>query len=124
MKSLAPGLWTSKYPLTILGTNHGRTVTVIRLSSGKVIVHSMAPFTSEDLAEIRDIGQVAWLVEAMLLHDTYAGEGPNHFPGIPFLGPPGFGGVVGLDDPVLRAGFGSYQLSGSGSWRLVRPQSE
>lgn len=109
MKSLAPGLLTSKYPLTILGTNHGRTVTVIRLSSGKVIVHSMAPFTSEDLAEIRDIGQVAWLVEAMLLHDTYAAEGPKHFPGIPFLGPPGFGGVVGFPVEGLLPAPGEWE---------------
>ncbi|MCW1912007.1 hypothetical protein OJ996_00370 [Luteolibacter sp. GHJ8] len=94
MNEIAPGLWTLRYPLSVLGTGHGRTVTVIRLNSGKLIVHSMAPFTSADIAAIRSAGEPAWLLESMLLHDTYAAEGREAFPGIPFLGPPGFGKVV------------------------------
>lgn len=94
MNEIAPGLWTLRYPLSVLGTGHGRTVTVIRLNSGKLILHSMAPFTEADLAAIKSVGQPAWLLESMLLHDTYASEGRQAFPGLPFLGPPGFGKVV------------------------------
>lgn len=94
MKQIAPGLWILRYPLKVLGTDHGRTVSVLRLSSGKLIIHSMAPFTAQDIAAIREVGAPAWLVEAMLLHDTYAAEGPAHFPGLPLLGPPGFAEIV------------------------------
>ncbi len=102
LKPIAPGLWTAGYPLSILGTEHGRTVTVIRLASGKLLIHSMAPFTAADLGAIRELGEPAWLAEAMLLHDTYAAEGRRAFPDLPFLGPPGFAGIAGFPvDPLL-----------------------
>ncbi len=94
MIPIADNLWLLQYPLSVLGTQHGRNVTIIRLASGKLIIHSMAPFTAADLAAIRAEGEPAWLVEAMLLHDTYAAEGRKLFPGLPFYGPPGFDKVV------------------------------
>ncbi|MCW1886660.1 hypothetical protein OKA04_18115 [Luteolibacter flavescens] len=104
MNELSEGLWALRYPLKVLGTSHGRTVTVIRLTSGRLVIHSMAPFTPEDLAQIRRLGEPGWLVEAMLLHDTYAKEGRACFPALPFLGPPGFGDVVGFETgPLLPA---------------------
>lgn len=96
MRKLAEKLWVKTYPLSVLGTSHGRTVTIIRLNAGKVILHSMAPFSEADIQEIRSIGEPGWLVEAMLLHDTYAREGRERFPGVPFLGPAGFDKVVGF----------------------------
>jgi hypothetical protein len=94
INQLAENLWIKRYPLSVLGTEHGRVVTILRLLSGKVIVHSMAPFSAADLAEIRRVGEPAWLVEAMMLHDTYAREGRKAFPDAIFLAPPGFGEVV------------------------------
>lgn len=100
-QSLAPNVWLKHYPLSVLGTQHGRNVTLIRLTSGKVVVHSMAPFSESDKAEIQALGPTGWLVEAMLLHDTYAKEGRQAFPAVPFLGPPGFEKVVGFaTDPL------------------------
>lgn len=96
MKELSADLWVLGYPLKIMGTSHGRTVTVIRLSTGKLVIHSMAPFTADDLSAIRRVGEPGWLVEAMLLHDTFAKEGREHFPELPFLGPSGFSEVVGF----------------------------
>ena len=94
MQQLHDNLWIKRYPLSVLGTDHGRTVTIIRLPSGKLIVHSMAPFTPSDVAQMRAFGEPAWLVEAMMLHDTYARQGHETFPDVPFLGPEGFGEVV------------------------------
>ena len=94
MRQLADRLWIERYPLSVLGTDHGRTVTILRLRSGQVIVHSMAPFSAADLAEIRCLGEPMWLVEAMMLHDTYAREGRAAFPDAIFLAPPGFSGAV------------------------------
>jgi len=94
MKQLADNLWILQYPLSVLGTSHGRNVTVIRLKSGKLILHSMAPFPAADVAAIHALGEPGWLLESMLLHDTYAKDGRERFPGLPFLGPPGFSEVV------------------------------
>lgn len=101
MKELSADLWVLRYPLKILGTSHGRTVTVIRLSSGKLVIHSMAPFSPDDLDAIRRVGEPGWLVEAMLLHDTYAKNGRALFPELPFLGPQGFSEVVGFKTSPL-----------------------
>ncbi|HEY5812104.1 MAG TPA: hypothetical protein VIT23_05585 [Terrimicrobiaceae bacterium] len=99
MKQLDENLWVENYPLTVLGTTHGRTVTIIRLQSGRLVVHSMGPFSSNDSGQIRALGEPSWLVEAMLLHDTFAQQGRETFPGVPFLGPEGFAEVVNF--PIL-----------------------
>ena len=62
MRKLAENLWLLEYPLSVLGTRHGRNVTVIRLRDGRLILHSMAPFSEADLGEIRGLGEPAWLV--------------------------------------------------------------
>lgn len=102
MRQIADNLWILTYPLSVLGTNHGRTVTLIRLASGKTILHSMAPFPREDVAKIKAIGDPSWLVEAMLLHDTYARQGREIFPDRPFFGPEGFSEVVKFQTQSLR----------------------
>lgn len=94
MKQLGENLWIKGYPLSVLGTRHGRNVTVIRLSSGQLVIHSMAPFPNADIEGILALGEPGWLVESMLLHDTYAREGRDRFPDVPFLGPPGFSEIV------------------------------
>ena len=96
MRQLAENLWIKSYPLSVLGTNHGRIVTLLRLRSGRLVVHSMAPFSPAQVNELRDLGQPGWLVEAMLLHDTYARKGRDAFPEVPFLAPPGFSEAVGF----------------------------
>lgn len=101
MHQVADQVWALYYPLKVLGTRHGRNVTVLRLSSGRLMVHSMAPFSEIEMAQICAVGAPGWLVEAMLLHDTYAGEGRRCFPEIPFLGPPGFGELVGFPTAPL-----------------------
>jgi hypothetical protein len=94
LKQVAEDLWTLSFPLSVLGTQHGRNVTVIRLRSGQVVLHSMARFSPGNVAAIRAIGEPAWLVEAMLLHDTFAQVGRETFPGVRFLAPEGFDKVV------------------------------
>lgn len=102
MRQIADNLWLMHYPLSVLGTRHGRNAALIRLRSGQTILHSMAPFDPTDKAAIQAIGSPSWLVEAMLLHDTYARQGRESFPAVPFLGPPGFDDVVKFPvEPLL-----------------------
>ncbi|HEX8309872.1 MAG TPA: hypothetical protein VF614_01055 [Chthoniobacteraceae bacterium] len=101
---IAENLWLLAYPLSKLGMNLRRNVTIIRLSSGDLVIHSTGPFTSDDLAEISALGRPGWLVEAMLHHDTFAKEGRAAFPGIPYLAPPGFSELVDIPtEPIIPA---------------------
>ncbi|HSI63919.1 MAG TPA: hypothetical protein VLE43_12400 [Candidatus Saccharimonadia bacterium] len=97
MQQVAENLWVSRYRMSLLGANLGRTVTVIRLG-GQVVIHSTAPFTVEDAAAIRELGIPAWLVEAASIHDTFTMQGRAVFPEADMYVPPGFpatgGGVA------------------------------
>lgn len=104
MTPIAENLWTKSYHLSLLGTEQGRVVTVIRLRSGQLVIHSTAPFSADDVREIRGLGQLGWLVEGMLLHDTFAKDGRAAFPEIPYLAPEKFAEVAKVDSrPLLPA---------------------
>jgi hypothetical protein len=89
-QSLATDLWLLSYPLKMLGANFGRNVTIIRLSSGKLVIHSTAPFASADVIAINQLGEPKWMVDALLRHDTFAKRGRRAFPSARYLAPEGF----------------------------------
>ncbi len=101
MQAVAENLWTLVYPLTELGAHINRTITVIRLRSGELVIHSTAAFQPEDVAAIKALGTPAYLVEATNAHDTLAKEGHAAFPGIPYLAPAGFSETAGIPTQPL-----------------------
>jgi hypothetical protein len=104
MKKLAENLWVLPYPLRLLGGDFGRMVTIVRLRSGALVIHSTGPFTPEEVAAILRLGTPGWLLEAMLQHDTFSQQGRQAFPKIPFLAPEGFSEVVGFPtQPLIPA---------------------
>jgi hypothetical protein len=100
MQAVAPNLWIQHYPLAMLGGHHGRVVTIIRLASGKLIIHSTAPFSSHDVGEIEALGTPIWLVDVMAQHDTFARYGRGAFPRCLYLAPQGLS-VTGVDPQPL-----------------------
>lgn len=94
MKQLAENIWVLPYSLKLLGADLRRTVTVIRLGSGELVIHSTGPFTPADVADIKHVGKPGWLLDVMLRHDTFSKHGHETFPDIPFLAPEGFSKVV------------------------------
>lgn len=81
MDALAQNLWTLRFPLRIFGLAEiGRRVSIIRLADGRLLIHSTAPFSPEQIQEITALGQPAFLVEATLMHDTFADAGRAAFP--------------------------------------------
>lgn len=76
-----------EFPLRGLGIDFGRRVTLLRLQDQRLLIHSSAPFTVDDLAAIRRFGQPAWLVEATTMHDTFADSAQAALPDIPYLTP-------------------------------------
>jgi hypothetical protein len=101
MNSLAENLWVLHYPLRLAGGDLGRTVTIIRLRSGELVIHSTGPFTPEDVGAISALGKPGWLMDVMLRHDTFSKRGREAFPGLPFLAPEGFSQVVGFPTESL-----------------------
>ena len=101
MEQVAQNLWVLRYPLRLMGLAIGRTVTIIRLGSGKLVIHSTAPFAPADLAAIRELGEPGWLVEATRFHDSFAQEGRAAFPAVPYLAPLGFANVAGATTEPL-----------------------
>lgn len=94
LERIAENVWTLHYPLPVLGNDFGRTVTVVRLASGKLVIHSTAPFTAGDIQAIRQLGEPGWLLDATLFHDSFAKEGCRSFERVPYLAPPGFKDVA------------------------------
>jgi len=84
------------FPWNVFRIDFARNVTLLRLRDGRVVIHSSAPFTNEDIAAIREFGQPAWLVDATLLHDTFANQGRAAFPDLPYLAPDGFTKASGI----------------------------
>jgi hypothetical protein len=104
MKELAENIWVLPYSLRLLGADLRRMVTVVRLRSGELIIHSTGPFTPGDVAAILRLGNPGWLLDVMLRHDTFAKHAHKAFPNIPFLAPEGFSEVVGFStEPLIPA---------------------
>jgi hypothetical protein len=104
MKELAENLWVLPYPLQLLGADFRRMVTIVRLRSGELVIHSTGPFSSADVVAILRLGNPGWLLDVMLGHDTFARQGRQAFPEIPYLAPDGFTERVGFGTgPLLPA---------------------
>ncbi len=101
MQQLGENVWILKYPLKLLGLDAGRTVTLIRLRSGQLVIHSTAPFADEDVAKIRGLGPPGWMLDATLFHDSFAAEGKQAFPDAKYLTPPGFAPRSGISSEPL-----------------------
>jgi hypothetical protein len=101
-RQLADDVGLISFPWPVLGIDFKRNVTLLRLADGRVVVHSTAPFTQQDIVAIRRFGEPSWLVEATLMHDTFAKEGRKPLPNIPYLAPDGFAAVTEVQtDPLL-----------------------
>ena len=74
-EEIFPDVFLQRYPLRMLVCEMGRVVTVIRLRSKGLVVHSTANFSKEDVDAIRELGEPMALVEATCFHDTFASNG-------------------------------------------------
>jgi len=90
IEKFAPSVYTLRYPLKIFGASLGRVVTIFRLDSGKLVLHSTGPFSLEDCAAINEIGDVRAIVEVTNFHDTFASAADKYFPDAQYFAPTGF----------------------------------
>ena len=101
MLPLAENLWLLPFPLKLFGADLRRNVTLIRLRSGKFVIHSTAPFSAEDVADICSHGTPGWILDGILRHDTFAADGRRSFPDIPYLAPEGFARLTGIPTQLI-----------------------
>jgi hypothetical protein len=90
MNVVGEDIWLLQYPLRLVGLQIGRNVTIIRLTSGKLVIHSTAPFTARDVAKICALGEPAWLLDVTRFHDSCATKGRAALPGVEYLVPETF----------------------------------
>lgn len=95
-RKIADDVVVMSFPFRFFGIDFARNVTLLRLGDGRVVIHSTAPFEEKDLQAIRTFGETAWLVDATLLHETFAKEGRAALPGLPYLAPNGFKEISGV----------------------------
>lgn len=100
-RQLADDVALISFSWLALGIDFKRNVTLLRLGDGRVIIHSSARFTEQNVAAIQRFGKPAWLVEATLMHDTFTKEGHKAFSDIPYLAPEGFAEASGISTTSL-----------------------
>lgn len=87
---LAEGLWTLQVPLRLLGLLQvGTRMTVVRLSSGALLVHSPTRLDAALRAEVDALGEVRHLVAPNLYHHMFVGDWTTAYPSAALHAPAG-----------------------------------
>jgi hypothetical protein len=90
LRSLAPEIWVEEAPLRWLGVELGRRMTVIRLSSGGLLVHSPAELTSDLRDALAELGEVRFVVSASRFHGhLYMEQYRDAYPQVELVAAPG-----------------------------------
>ncbi len=80
LEALVDGVWTAHFPLSVMGLRLGTRMTVLRLSSGGLLLVSPVPITEELRAAVDAIGTVEHLVSPNLFHYMYINEWKQAYP--------------------------------------------
>ena len=78
---VAENLWVVERPQTFYGLPVGTRMTVIRLTSGRLLLHSPVALDSDLRPELDRIGRVAYAVAPNRVHHLYAGDVAKAYPG-------------------------------------------
>ncbi|GAB3019576.1 DUF4336 domain-containing protein [Natronobiforma cellulositropha] len=93
LRQRGPNLWTYEEPLRFLGVEIGRIMTVVRLSSGGLFVHSPAELTPQLHAALERLGAVRFVVPASKLHGhLYMEQYRAAWPDVELFAAPGLDG--------------------------------
>jgi hypothetical protein len=83
----AQNIWTALAPHSFIGLHMGTRMTVVRLSSGELLLHSPIPLNGELRAAIDALGPVAHIVCPNLFHHMYAADAVAAYPQAMLHGP-------------------------------------
>ena len=109
LRRLADDLWVTERPQRFFGLPVGARMTVIRLSGGRLLLHSPLPLDTPLRADLDALGRVAYAVAPNRLHHLYAGDVVRTYPEARLWVAPGLpekrpdlvhAGVLGDEAPV------------------------
>ncbi len=80
LKQLAPDLWIADHRLTIMGAEFGARMSVVRLGTGGLFVHSPVAPTPELRAAIHALGPVEAVIAPNAMHHMYLPSFTECFP--------------------------------------------
>lgn len=80
LQQLDTDLWIASTPHRFMGVDFGARMTVVRLSDGRLWVHSPLPARPELFADVLALGPVVWLVAPNRLHHLYIGDWHRELP--------------------------------------------
>lgn len=83
------GVYVATEPVQILGAHLTATMTVLRLASGKLLVHSPVNLTAERQSALERLGEVAHIYAPNLFHHLWAADWAAAFPGARLHAPDG-----------------------------------
>lgn len=98
LKQLAPDLWVSDQPFSILGVHIGTRMTVVRLGSSGLFIHAPVTLTPELQRELDDLGPVQAVVAPSAMHHLFIGDYMRAYPKAQFFAAEG----VAKKRPELR----------------------
>jgi hypothetical protein len=80
-------LWITSIPHSFVGLHVGTRMTVVRLASGELVLHSPIALSADLRREIDALGAVKHIVCPNLFHHSYAAEVLRAYPSAKLLGP-------------------------------------
>ena len=80
LKAVAKDLWVAERPQNFYGLPVGTRMTVVRLSGGRLLLHSPVPLDAALRAELDALGRVLYVVAPNRVHHLYAGDVAGHYP--------------------------------------------
>lgn len=90
LKSLADGLWGTEHDLFMNGVVHFRgRMTVVRLSAGGLLLHSVVPIDDALASDLAALGPVEHIVAPNLLHHVHLEDVVARYPDATLWGVPG-----------------------------------
>lgn len=107
--SIAPDVWVHATPLRFLGLEVGARMSVVRLPSGDVLVHSPVKLDAELARAIDALGPVRHVIAPNLYHHLFAGEMAERYPEARLYAPHG----LAKKRPELRI---DAELDADTSW--------
>lgn len=94
---MADNVWEVSEPLKAAGLQLGHRMTVMKLGSGELVVHSPVRFSKALRDALLELGSPTWFIAPSRFHDLYWGEWFQAFPKARFAAVPG----MAQDHPEL-----------------------
>jgi len=93
---VANQLWIAEMPASRLGFEFGARMTVIRLSSGELFIHSPIELPGSLKQQLDALGTVQYVVSPYRMHYMHLLDFARAYPTARFYAPPGLGEVEGV----------------------------